>query len=199
MEKKISAVYQIVNTVTNDRYVGSSKDVKKRLSCHTHLSVWKRHSNSSMYCDMEKYGVDKFRFQILAPVIPEHLKQVEQEFIEMLKPTYNVNRAKGRDAEKLKEAIRKAHRKYNQSEKGKDANRKYRQSQGCKESARKRRQTEKGKEMNRKQARKDMKKYLNQPCSYNGELVRLGTLVSRFRKVGFEHPTEEAKKYLLNK
>lgn len=45
MEKKISAVYQIVNTVTNDRYVGSSKNVNERWAQHKSPSVWKYHPN----------------------------------------------------------------------------------------------------------------------------------------------------------
>jgi len=103
---KISAVYQIINTVTGDRYVGSSKNVKKRWAQHKYPSRWKDHPNNPMYLDMQKYGVDKFRFQILAPVMPEYLKQVEQEFIEMLKPTYNTNNAKGFDVERHKETMK---------------------------------------------------------------------------------------------
>lgn len=99
---KISAVYKIVNTVTGDFYVGSSKDVKQRWIQHKCPSRWKQHSNNKLYQDMQKYGVDNFRFQILAPVMEEYLKQVEQEFIELLHPTYNNNRANGLDSEKYK-------------------------------------------------------------------------------------------------
>lgn len=97
---KISAVYQIINSVTGDRYVGSSKDVKRRWTSHKWSSRWKKCPNNPLYLDMQKYGVDKFRFQILAPVMPEYLKQVEQEFIEMLHPTYNDKNAKGLDVER---------------------------------------------------------------------------------------------------
>lgn len=101
---RISAVYKIVNEVTGDFYVGSSKDVDKRWSEHKRPSVWKQQPNSPMYKDMQKYGVDKFRFQILAPVMEEYLTQVEQEFIDLLHPTYNTNCAKvtdgGKDASK---------------------------------------------------------------------------------------------------
>lgn len=99
---KISAVYQIINTVTGDRYVGSSKDVKNRWQNHKCPSIWKQHPNSKLYKDFQKYGIDKFRFQILTPVEPEYLKQVEQEFIEMLKPVYNNYMAKGQNAERYK-------------------------------------------------------------------------------------------------
>lgn len=92
--EKISAVYKIVNTVTDDFYVGSSKNVFRRWADHKCPSMWKQLPNSQLYRDMQKYGVDKFRFRILAPVMEEYLKQVEQEFIDMLKPTYNDRRAK---------------------------------------------------------------------------------------------------------
>jgi group I intron endonuclease len=120
--EKISAVYKIVNTVTGDCYVGSSKNVKKRWESHKVPSTWKQHPNSPLYLDMQKYGLDKFRFQILAQVMPEYLKQVEQEFIDLLTPTYNKLNAKGWDIERYKEyqqsdkgkeSRRKAHRKYN--------------------------------------------------------------------------------------
>lgn len=157
--EKISAVYKIVNTITNDCYVGSSKDVLQRWVRHKCPSRWKAHPNSSLYQDMQKYGVGKFRFQILCPVEPEHLKEVEQELIEMLHPTYNNNRAKGWDVERRKDY----QKKWCQSDKGNE----YKQ------------------------------KYNNQLCSYNGETVILATLASRFLRAGTEHPTLEAKKFLL--
>ena len=43
------------------------------------------------------------------------------------------------------------------------------------------------------------KEYQNQLCSYNGELLTLCALSKRFQRAGIEHPTIEAKKYLLNK
>lgn len=146
-----------------------------------------------MYQDMQKYRVDKFRFQILAPVIPEYLKQVEQEFIEMLQPTYNNNNAKGWDVERRKEY----QKKYQKSDKYKETRRKYQHFEKYKEARKEWRQSEKGREYNRRQARKDMKKYHNQLCSYNGETLTLNTLSARFRKVGIPHPTLEAKKYLI--
>jgi group I intron endonuclease len=111
-EEKISAVYKIVNTVTGDFYVGSSKNVKKRWMEHKRSSTWKAEPNKRLYQDMQEIGVDKFRFQILVPTEPENLKQVEQEFIDLLHPTYNNFNAKGLDVERHKEANRKATRKY---------------------------------------------------------------------------------------
>ena len=100
---KISAVYKIINTITGDFYVGSSKDVKSRWASHKCPSVWKRFTNSPMYLDMNKYGLDKFSFQILEEVEIKQLKEAEQKFIELLNPIYNSNRAKGWDIERYKE------------------------------------------------------------------------------------------------
>ena len=172
MKEKISAVYKIINTVTGDFYVGSSKNVKRRLAAHKCPSKWNEHPNSPMYQDMQKYGVDKFRFQILAPVMPEYLKQVEQELIEMLKPTYNNYRANGIDVERCKAT----NKKYQQSEKGKVNKKKYRQS-------------EKGKA--------SRNKYNNLLCYFNGETLTLNALSARFIRAGIPHPFKEAKKYLL--
>ena len=187
--EKISAVYKIVNTVTKDFYIGSRKNVMSRWAYHRCLSVWKTHPNRPMYQDMQKYGVDMFRFQILAPVMPEYLKQVEQEFIDMLHPTYNNNRAKGYDVERYKEY----NKEYSHSEKGKETQKRYRQSEEYKSCIRKYSQSDKGKKTHKKAANR----YFNQLCEYNGETLKLITLVMRFRRAGIKHPTLEAKKYLL--
>ena len=147
---KISAVYKIINTITGDFYIGSSKNVKLRWAGHKCQSTWNECPNNPMYLDMLKYGVEKFEFEILEEVESEHLKEKEQQFIETLKPTYNSNNANGWDIERRKE--------YN-------------------------------KEYN--------KEYHNQLCSYNGENLTLNVLSSRFYRAGVEHPTKEAKKYLL--
>lgn len=165
--EKISGVYKITNTVTNDFYIGSSKDVKKRWISHKSPSRWKENPNISLYKDMQKYGVDKFDFQILANVELEHLKDVEQQFIETLKPTYNSYKANGIDSEKRRKTHNKAIRKYRQTEKGKKHTKEYN------------------------------KDYRNQLCSYNGETITLDALRYRFTKAGIEHPAIEAKKYLF--
>ena len=183
--EKISAVYKIVNTVTGDFYVGSSKDVKRRWKAHKEPSVWSRHPNNKMYQEMQQYGVDKFEFQILVPVMPEYLTQVEQECIEMLNPTYNNYNAKGWDVERRKEVLKE----YQQSEKGKEVRKKYEQSEKGKEAKKKYEQSEKGKEAK--------KKYNNQLCFYNGETLTLCALKMRFQYAGIPHATIEAKKYLL--
>ncbi len=83
MVMKISAVYKIINKITNDFYIGSSKNVKHRWQEHKMPSTWKKQPNSPMYQDMQKYGVDKFDFQILANVDSDQLKEIEQKVLIM--------------------------------------------------------------------------------------------------------------------
>ena len=118
---KICAVYKITNTITGDFYIGSSKNVKNRWMSHKKPSTWNKCPNNQLYLDMKKYGVDKFELQILEEAEIEQLKEKEQWFIELLKPTYNNNNAKGWDIERRKEY----NRKYNKSDKCKEYRKQY--------------------------------------------------------------------------
>ena len=139
MAEIIIGIYKITNTVTGDFYIGSSKNIENRWINHKCPSTWKRHPNNPMYLDIQKYGTDKFVFEILEEVEITHLKEKEQQFIEKMHPTYNSYNAKGLDVDK----------------------------------------------------------YDNQLCRYNSETLTLNALRKRFKKSGIEHPTIEAKKYLV--
>ena len=117
---KICGIYKITNTVTNDFYIGSSKDVKHRWRDHKRPSMRKKHPNSQLYKDFQKYGLENFIFEVLEEVAPEKLREKEQQFIETLKPTYNSNRAKGCDIERYREY----QMEYYKSDKGKETQRK---------------------------------------------------------------------------
>ena len=164
---KICGIYKITNTVTGDFYIGSSKDVKIRWAAHKKPSVWKKCPNNPMYIDMQKYGVDKFDFQVLEEVEESFLKEKEQQFIERLKPTYNDRNANGWDIERYKEYHKEYNKEYQKSEKGKESQ------------------------------RKAQNKYKNQLCSYNGQTITLQALRMRFLRQGIPHPVLEAKKYLI--
>ena len=161
---KISAVYKITNTVTGDFYIGSSKDVKKRWKEHKCPSSLKRFPNNQLYQDMQKYGVDKFDFQILEVVEEGSLKVAEQQFIETLKPTYNSNRANGWDIERRKkykkeynksDKVKEYQKEYQKSDKGKEAQKKYQKSDKGKEAQKKYQKSDKGKEAQKKYNKSD--------------------------------------------
>ena len=172
---KTSGVYKITNTVTGDFYIGSSKDIKHRWTSHKWPSTWKQHQNNPMYLDMQKYGTDKFELQILAEVEIASLKKTEQKLIEKLHPTYNQMNAKGLDIERFKE-YQKEYRKEYMKEYMKEYQKEYQKSDKYKEY---------------------QKKYKKQICFYNGKILTLRALSLRFYRAGIEHPTKEARKYLL--
>ena len=173
---KISGVYKITNIVTGDFYIGSSNDINRRWAAHKWPSVWKNHPNNQMYLDMQKYGVEKFDFQILEEVEAGSLKEAEQKFIETLKPTYNICNAKGLNIERRKEY----QKDYQKADKYKECQKEYNK-------------TEKGK----KSRKKAVNKYYSQLCFYNGETLTLRALSIRFLRKGISNPTQEAKKYLI--
>ena len=166
--EKISGIYKITNTITGDFYIGSSKNVKRRWIEHKAPSNWNKHPNIPLYHDMQKYGVDKFVFEILAEVEADSLKEIEQQFIETLQPTYNNRRANGWDFERQKDYQKDYQKQYKKSDKYKESH------------------------------RKSNNKYDNQLCFYNGQTLTLNALSKRFRRQGIPHPMQEAKKYLLH-
>ena len=157
--KKIYIVYKFTNTITGDFYIGS-QSIKIRYANNKYQSIWIAIPNDQLCQDMNKYGDDNFAFEVLAEVEEEQLKEVEQQFIETLKPTYNQMNEKDLDVERYKEYKSE----YNKSNK-------------CK---------------------KSQKQYYNQLCVYNGETLTLNALSMRFRRMGIDHPTLEAKKYIKN-
>ena len=124
---KIIGIYKITNTATGDFYIGSSKNVKQRWARHKCPSRWNECPNNPMYQDMKNYGVDKFEFQVIAEVEAEKLKETEQHYIELLKPTYNNNRANGWDVERKKEW----QKEYQKTDKCKKYNKEYRNQLCC--------------------------------------------------------------------
>ena len=190
---KISAVYKITNTITGDFYIGSSKDVKRRWRSHKCTSTWSKCPNNPMYLDMQKYGVDNFVFEILEVVEEDSLKEIEQQFIETLKPAYNDRNANGWDIERYKECNRKANRKYEKSDKRKKYKKEYNKEYQKTDKYKKYQKSDKYKESHRKA----VNKYYSQLCIYNGETLTLAALRTRFMRQGIDHPAAEAKKYLI--
>ena len=192
---KISAVYRITNTITGDFYIGSSKNVKQRWACHKCQSTWNEHPNNPLYLDMKKYGVDKFELEILEEVEPVELKEMEQQFIEILKPTYNDKNAYGWDIERRKEY----NKKYQKSDKGKKSQKKYQKSDKGKKSQKKYQKKYHKSNKYKEYKKESNNKYKNQLCCYNGETLTLNALYQRFQRAGIPHPTIEARKYIIKK
>lgn len=195
---KISGVYEIVNKITGDCYIGSSVDLKRRKQEHFNESYWKHNPNKPLYKDMKQYGKNSFLFKPIRLCDPAELKKYEQEAIDKYKPKYNVLAAyTGMTREEYNKQYKKQYNKENADsikQYKKQYNKQYR-----KENA------DNIKQYN-KQYRKEhadnikqyKKQYYNQQCLYENELLTLSALSNRFYKKGIDHPTQKAKKYLID-
>ena len=60
-------IYSIHNILTNDRYIGSSTNIRARLECHLCGLTGKYHDrvNKNLLTAINQYGIDKFNVEIL--------------------------------------------------------------------------------------------------------------------------------------
>ena len=167
---KISGVYKITNNITGDFYIGSSKDIKKRWAVHKCVSVWKLRPGMKLYQAFIKYGLNNFTFEIIEET--DSLKEREQYYIEQLKPSYNSNRAKGQDKDSIRQYYKEYHKEH--IEENKARMEKYNNAH-----------------------RAEINNYYQRLCLYDGKTLTLNVLRYKLSKLGFSHPVQEAKKYLL--
>ena len=215
---KISGVYQIVNTITGDFYIGSSIDLDRREKEHFRESVWKKEPNKLLYKDMQQYGKDNFLFKPIQLCNPKELKKYEQIAIEKYNPQYNICAAyTGMSKEEYQKQYNKEHadsiKQYYKEhadsikqyyKEHADSKKQY-QKQYNKEHADSIKQHQKqyykehanSKKQYRKEHADNIKQYNNQQCLYENEILTLCALSNRFSRKGIEHPTLEAKKYLI--
>lgn len=84
-------VYQIRRVETGDIYVGSSYQIEIRWSCHRYELESGQHINRHLQNVWNKYGEDAFVFEVLRECPREELHDLEQHYIDALKPRYNIN------------------------------------------------------------------------------------------------------------
>lgn len=111
MYKTKPGVYRMFNLLSGNSYVGSSKSVSMRISSHgTRLKSGYK-DNVRIRKDLELYGIDSFKFEVLEYCDEPSMKDREQYYFDLIKPFYNawptVYSAKGRSytQEQLKSFI----------------------------------------------------------------------------------------------
>ena len=84
-----AGVYMIINTVTNETYIGSSLDVRNR--CSKHLSDLQRGSHHSKYLQrsFNIHGKENFEVTCLMVCGEDEILENEEFFINRLNPKYN--------------------------------------------------------------------------------------------------------------
>lgn len=96
--KKKVGVYRWVNKVNGNSYVGSSVDLTRRLRVYydfSFLSVRIQKSKSIIYSAILKHGYSNFQLEILEYCSKETVISREQYYIDLFKPTYNINSTAG--------------------------------------------------------------------------------------------------------
>lgn len=80
---KIQGIYSIIHAETGRTYIGSSKDVRKRLGTHRTDLKYNRHPNPALQNYYNKYGKDSFSFNILTIIEDAEIliKSENQEMI----------------------------------------------------------------------------------------------------------------------
>jgi group I intron endonuclease len=89
---KKAGIYKIKNTKNGNLYIGQSIDIIHRKSCHWSLLHKNKHNNIHLQYAWNKYGWDKFIYEIILLCEPSELTYYEQALVDMLLPKYNIRR-----------------------------------------------------------------------------------------------------------
>ena len=85
-----SGVYIIENKKNGHRYVGSSVKLAGRQRDHFHQLRRGKHANAHLQSAWSKYGESAFEFDVLEYWEPEFLVSMEQWWMNVLQPEYNI-------------------------------------------------------------------------------------------------------------
>jgi len=83
-------VYKITNVVTSDYYIGSANNIDSRWRTHRSRLFNNRHNNPHLQNAWNKYGSEAFEFTTLLLCSAERKLSIEQGFIDLFKPAYNI-------------------------------------------------------------------------------------------------------------
>jgi group I intron endonuclease len=86
---KFSGIYQIKNKINGNFYIGSSKNIYNRKSCHLAQLRENRHHSKYLQRSYNKYGGENFEFTILLVCENFELLRYEQFFLDNYHPKYN--------------------------------------------------------------------------------------------------------------
>ncbi|MEK6883500.1 MAG: GIY-YIG nuclease family protein [Nanoarchaeota archaeon] len=82
--KKISGIYQILNTVNGKFYIGSAINIDRRFYLHKNLLNRNKHPNYYLQNSWNKHGRDNFDFLILEIIDDKNkLIEIEQKWINL--------------------------------------------------------------------------------------------------------------------
>lgn len=83
IQEKSCGIYCIENTVNERKYIGLSRDIKRRWNEHTSKLNKHTHPNQYLQSAWDKYGASKFKFYIIELCEEEHLSERECYYIQL--------------------------------------------------------------------------------------------------------------------
>lgn len=99
-------IYQILNIVNNKYYIGSSLDVFKRFRTHKRNLKLNKHHNRHLQRSWKKYGESAFEFIVIQSCDKIERLNLEQYYLNTLKPEYNIAISAASPMENRKHSIK---------------------------------------------------------------------------------------------
>jgi group I intron endonuclease len=94
-KQKGGVVYKITNNIDGKFYIGSTNNLIKRYYTHIHDIRSGKNTCVKLIRAVNKYGEDNFKFEIICECTTDEVLKTEQEYINSLKPHYNVAKIAG--------------------------------------------------------------------------------------------------------
>lgn len=88
-------IYKIKNIITNDYYIGSSKNINKRWNEHKRTLKKGIHHSKILQNAYNKYGQENFIYEIIYECNVDDIIFYEQKFLNEEKPKYNILKIAG--------------------------------------------------------------------------------------------------------
>lgn len=90
-----SGIYEILNTVSGDRYIGQASNFTKRWSRHRRMLQTGSHDNQHLQSAWNKYGECAFSFRVVERCEKASITAAEQKWMDFHQPVYNKAPAAG--------------------------------------------------------------------------------------------------------
>lgn len=97
MKIKKCGIYQIINTINNKKYIGSSKNIQARWTRHRRELKQNKHHSFYLQRAYNLYGESSFKYEIIEECNLVILLEKEKIWINKLNPEYNVGSVGGGD------------------------------------------------------------------------------------------------------
>lgn len=94
-KQKGGVIYKITNKIDGKFYIGSTNNLIKRYYTHINHIRTSKNSCVKLVRAVNKHGEGNFKFEIICECPTDEILKTEQEYIDRLKPHYNVAKIAG--------------------------------------------------------------------------------------------------------